>query len=84
MKPSKFKCDIGAITDWQNSFQSYEQRINFLTERFQILRFENHACNWTLFDLPYVERQVNRDTEFGDDFADNQGNFKTGMSSDDY
>jgi hypothetical protein len=56
LKPSKFRYSLGAITDWKLSYQSFDQRINFLTERQQILRFENHACEWTLFDIPFIDR----------------------------
>jgi len=56
LKPSKFRFSLGPICDWKCSFNSHEQRLNFLTERLQILRFENHTCEWTLFDVPFIDR----------------------------
>ena len=50
-----------------------------------MLRFENHSCEWSLFDLPYVERSKVR-TEDAAGFDDEvpQETYRTGMSSDDY
>ncbi len=78
LKPSKFRFSIGPITDWKNSFQTYEQRINFLNERMQILRFENHSCEWSFFNVPYIERDTKAirpqgaDIGFDDDDEMNQ------------
>ena len=44
MKKSDFNYSIGPINNWRNSYKLYEQRINFLTDHLQILRFENQAC----------------------------------------
>ena len=59
LKPSVFNFSVGPITDWKCSYQSYQQRINFLNERNQILRFENHSCEWKLFEVADIERDPN-------------------------
>eukprot|EP00347_Sterkiella_histriomuscorum_P017947 403347374 len=60
MKQSKFNYSIGPINDWKNSYQYYEQRINFLTESLQILRFGVQACEWSLFDLGKVKTEISK------------------------
>jgi hypothetical protein len=67
LKKSKFDFSLGPITSWHNSYALYEQRFNFLTERLQVLRFENHSCEWSLFDIPEVDRVVPDEEVFFDE-----------------
>ncbi|CDW81731.1 UNKNOWN [Stylonychia lemnae] len=61
MKRSKFQYSVGPINDWKNSYTNYEQKINFLTEQFQILRFGVQACEWSLFDLNDIKTEKSKE-----------------------